>query len=106
MRLMLIALLLAGVVGCRPTESSFEASREFVEQGPGKYESSAPGTCRARTVPVRRKLRAESDGFCRGNRLRQGDGRAEHRLQLHRTGIDQPDLIALGTRDANGQAIW
>ena len=44
---MLIALLLAGVVGCGTTESSFEASREFVEQGSGKDESSAPDTCRA-----------------------------------------------------------
>ena len=47
MRIMLIALLLAGVVGCGTTESSFEASREFVEQGSGKDESSAPDTCRA-----------------------------------------------------------
>ena len=33
MRLTLIALLLAGVVGCGPTQSSFEAARELAEQG-------------------------------------------------------------------------
>ena len=33
MRLTLIALLLAGVVGCDATQSSFEAARELAEQG-------------------------------------------------------------------------